>query len=175
MTNFKLDFNDTFEGGKIKDGQYEVIIGRCNEDATQNGAEYIEFDLIVRNDLNQEHKNQHVFHKIWKAKETGKFNFKAFNTIGKACRLPNGKAYGSMKELLDDYVGKVALVTVKNETSEYNGNTYENTNVKFWNETKFPSVQHQFKQKESNNTRVDSDPFASGSGKIEVQDDDLPF
>lgn len=168
MSGFNLDFEDVYEGGRIEDGEYEVVIGRCNEDATPGGAEYIEFDLIIRNDIQQKHQNQHIFHKIWKAKNTGKYNMKMFNTIGKACQLQNGKTYKSLQELLNDFYNKTVLVTVKNETNEYNGKTYENTNVKFWSKTKFPELQHQFK----NNNETGNDAFNGGP---DISDDQLPF
>src|SRR5690625_4732385 len=107
MAGFNLDFTDVFEGpSNIRDGWYEVVIGRCNEDATPSGAEYTEFDLIIRNDVDQPHKNQHIFHKVWKARADNKYNMKSFNTIGKACRLRNGKTYKSFEELLQDFVNK---------------------------------------------------------------------
>ncbi len=171
MSGFSLDFNDTFEGSQIADGTYEVVINGVKEDATRGGAEYIEFDLIIRNDVNQKHKNQHIFHKVWKSKDTGKYNMKTFNTIGKAVQLQNGKTYKSLQELLDDYVRKTAIVNVKNETSEYNGNTYENLNVKYWAQTKFPNLQHEFKSKDKDNMTV-SEMQSAG---IQVKEDDLPF
>lgn len=169
---FNLDFNDVYEGtGSIADGDYEVVIGRCNEDATPGGAEFIEFDLIIRNDVNQAHKNMHIFNKVWKAKDTGKYNMKTFNTIGKACQLQNGKSYKSLKELLDDYVGKTAIVNVKNEESEYNGKTYNNLNVKYWNKSKLTGpMNHQFKN--ANDNKTVSELMGSG---IEITDEDLPF
>lgn len=170
MTQFSLDFNDVHEGG-VKDGYYEVVVGRCNEDATKNGAEYTEFDLIIRNDLDQPHKNQHIFHKVWKSKKDNKYNMKSFNTIGKACQLENGKSYSGFDELLKDFVGKTALVFVKNEESEYNGKTYNNLNVKMWNQTKFPSLQHQFKSEENSS----NNPFKDNGGPMDISDDDLPF
>lgn len=173
MTGFNLDFTDTYEGGNIEDGDYEVVIGRCNEDATENGAEYIEFDLIIRNDIDQKHKNQHIFHKVWKAKATGKYNMKSFNTIGKACQLQNGKSYKSLEELLNDFLRKTVIVNVKNEQSEYNGKTYNNTNVKYWNKTKFPNLQHQFKSDtKDTNSMTAGEMFDSG---VNVTDDMLPF
>lgn len=153
MTTFSLDFNDVFEGqGHVADGDYEVVVNRCSEGATPGGAEYIEFDLIIRNDVDQEHKNMHIFHKIWKAKETGKYNMKSFNTIGKACQLQNGKNYKSLKELLDDFEYKTAIVNVKNEESEYGGKTYNNLNVKYWTLSKLTGpMNHQFKDKTVSN------------------------
>jgi len=162
MSGFSLDFNDVFEGS-VEDGNYEVVVNRCSEDATPGGAEYIEFDLIIRNDVQQKHQNQHIFHKVWKSKDTGKYNMRMFNTIGKACQLQNGKSYGSLEELMKDFEFKTAIVNVKNEESEYNGKTYNNLNVKFWEKSKIDGpLNHQFKDKGNA-----SAPAASK--------DDLPF
>jgi hypothetical protein len=172
MSGFSLDFNDVFEGtGRIADGDYEVVVNRCNENATPGGAEFIEFDLIIRNDVNQQHKNQHIFHKVWKAKDTGKYNMKTFNTIGKACQLQNGKAYKSLEELLNDFVMKTAIVNVKNEESTYNGKTYTNTNVKYWNKSKMNGCNHQFNNKNKDSMTA-TEMFDSG---VVVNDEDLPF
>lgn len=174
MTGFSLDFNNTFEGGQIADGTYEVVISFTGEDATKNGAEYADFRLTIRNDIDQSHNNQIIFEKLWKAKATGKYNMLMFNTIGKAAQLKSGKTYNDMQELLADYVGKPLRVTVKNETSEYNGNTYENLNVKRWEQTKFPNVQHVFKQKDDAPTGG-GQTYHNPLPPLEVNDDDLPF
>ena len=180
MAGFSLDFNEVYEGtGSIADGDYEVVVNSCGENATPSGAEYIEFDLIVRNDIDQPSKNQHVFHKVWKAKADGKYNMKTFNTIGKACQLQNGKSYKSFDDLLSDYVRKMAVVNIKNEESEYNGKTYTNTNVKYFNKTKFPNLNHTFKvagnEANTNDSRFGNDPFANNGEPNVISDDDIPW
>lgn len=159
---FSLNFNDVFESNnRIADGTYEVVINWARENATPGGAEFIEFDLIVRNDVDQPYKNAHIFHKVWKSKADGKYNMKQFNTIAKACKLENGKSYASINDLLLDFTFKTAQVTIKNETSEYMGKTYENTNVKFWNESRLIGCNHTFK-----NTTPKT---------MEIDNNDLPF
>jgi hypothetical protein len=167
MSGFSLDFNDVFEGtSRIADGDYEIVVNRVKEDATPGGAEFVEFDLIIRNDVDQAYKNMHVFHKVWKAKDTGKYNMKTFNTMGKACQLQNGKSYKSLQELITDFEFKTALINVKNEESEYRGKTYTNTNVKYWNKSKLTGpLQHQFKG-DGANIMNEAPP---------IKDDDLPF
>ena len=162
-----LDTNDVFEGG-IKDGMYEVIVDKVIPKVTPSGAEYVQFDLIVRNDINQKFQNVHIFHSVWKGKETGKYNPKSFNTIGKASQMQNGKAYNSFDEMLADFEKRVCVVKIKNETSTYNGKTYENTNVKEWLPTTFMQCNHIFKEKDN----------ATGTQQgtnVQVKDDDLPF
>lgn len=168
MAGFSLDFNDTFSGS-VENGTYEVVVDKVMVKTTTGGTEYVNFDLIIRNDFDQKFKNAHIFHSVWKSKETGKYNMKSFNTLGKACKLQNGKTYKSFDELLQDFEKKVCRVTVKNETSQYDGKTYENLNVKGWAESNVPVCRHQFKAKE--NMTV-SDMMAGG---VEITDDILPF
>lgn len=177
MTGFNLDFNDVFEGtgGRIADGNYEVVVKNTKEDATPSGAEYVEFDLVLRNDFDQEHKNMHVFHKVWKAKQTQKYNMKTFNTMGKAFQLQNGKTYTSFQDLLNDFVNKTARIALKNEESEYNGKTYTNYQV-YFNKTELNGLNHSWDKKDAATQLAGgTDPFTNGSGPIEIQDDDLPF
>lgn len=171
MAGFNLDFNNTFEGfAKIEDGVYEVVIDSAVEDATQSGSEFTNFTMTIRNDLDQPFKNQKIWERVWKAKATGKYNMTMFNTIGKAAQLQNGKTYNSFEELLDDFKGKPLQVYVENETSEYNGKTYENLNVKQWKPTKFPDVQHKFK--ESNDSNQSN---GSSISNVDITEDQLPF
>lgn len=173
---FNLDFNNTFEGfSKIEDGVYEVVIDHAAEDATKGGAEFTNFQMTIRNDLDQPHKNQKIWERVFKAKATGTYNMMMFNTIGKAANLQSGKTYNTFEELLEDYRGKPLQVYVENETSEYNGKTYENLNVKQWKPTAFPQVNHQWKQSNDSNNQSNNDPFKNNGGEITIQDDDLPF
>lgn len=167
MTTFTLDFNDTFEGNRrVADGEYEVFVNNVKEDATPGGTEYVEFDLIIRNDvMGNEFKNSHLFHKVWKTKATGKYNMKTFNTLGKSFNLQNGKQYSSFHDLLDDFIGKMAKTTVKNE--EYNG--YTNTNCKYFSPTKFPQFAHVRKSKDEMTV---GEMLDSG---LEITEEDLPF
>lgn len=167
---FQFDYNDTYTDG-LADGWYEVVIQSATESATQNGAEYIDIPMVVRNDVPQNGKNALIFHKIWKKKDTGKYNLTAINTLGKAAKMDATKQYKSLDEVLADLQGKPLQVRVKNETSEYQGKTYENLNVKGMKETGFPNVQHVWKVKEQS----DANAFVNEGHPIDINPDDLPF
>lgn len=177
MTGFSLDFNDTMSGA-IKDGTYECLIVHAKEDVNKNGKELVQFRLIVRNDLTgQDHKNQMIFEDRYPNGETGKHYMPYFNTVGKAAGLQAGKTYRSMDELLNDYLQKPVKVTLKNEESEYNGKVYNNLNIKSWETTEFPNVQHVHKNKDSGNnapqaTQQSSNPVDNTQV---IHSDDLPF
>lgn len=165
---FQFDFNDTFEGG-LPDGTYEAVISSISEDATKGGSQFISCVLTVRNDVDQKGKNALIFHRIWMAKATGKYNKSMLNTIGKYAQMSEDKKYESLGDVFKDLYGKPVRVTVKNEESEYNGKTYNNLNIKRWDYTKFPNLQHQFKpQKEGS-------PFEVRQESVVISEDDLPF
>lgn len=166
MTNFTLNMEDTFDGG-IQDGTYETVITKFEENATQAGTEFADVRLTVRNDIDQKYKNNIIFHRVWKAKATQKYDMRFFNTIGSAAQLQQGKQYNSIEELFQDFLGKPVRVTVKNETSEYNGKTYENLNVKRWEKTKFQELSHKFKTEDGVN------PFAGNEQEEDTTD--YPF
>ena len=130
---FKVDYNEAQEFGNVADGDYEVVIFNVTEEATKSGAENINFDMVIRNDIDQKYKNSHLFHKVWKAKETGKYNRGAVMALAKNFGLPDGKNYDSFDKFLEDFALRTAKVRVKNEQSEYNGKTYDNTNIQICN------------------------------------------
>lgn len=161
---FKVDYSEAQEFGTVADGDYEVVVFNAHEDATKGGAEFINFDLIIRNDIQQSFKNSHLFHRVWKSKETNKYNKGMVMALAKAFQLPDGKEYQSFDDFLNDFAMRVGKVRVKNEESEYNGKKYENTNIKKFGSSEFPNLQHQFKSKTE-----------SPASAITIQDDDLPF
>lgn len=169
MTGFNLDFSKKTQGGAIKDGSYEVVVNRASEEATPSGAEYIELDLIVRNDVEQEYKNKHIFAKIWKAKKTNKYNEGTIMAVADALQLKDGTTYNSFEELLADFVLKTAYVTVKTEESQ--DKRYKNVNVNYWDKSNVKGVmKHEFKKGDE----PSFGPSQNNQNNI-VQDDDLPF
>ena len=162
---FKMNHEEAFEGySEIKDGEYEVIITQAMENSTPGGAEFLDIRLQIRNDIEQPSQNAYIFYKIWKSKEKNVYSSVMINTLGKNCRMQNGKEYKKMQDLLDDFVYKTLRVKVKNEETEYNGATYTNLNVKKLEETKFAKCNHKLK----------SENHAESIAQ-EIEDDDLPF
>lgn len=90
--------------------------------------------------------------------------------LAKTFGLQDGKDYASFEDFLNDFSGKVAKVQVKNEESEYNGKKYENTNIKKFEASAFPQLQHVWKT----NSKEETSDFGPSSS-IDISDDDLPF
>lgn len=170
MTAFTIDYNEATDFGGVTDGTYEVIVNWTREDVSKNGAEYINVDLIIRNDMNQNFKNAHIFYHIWRNKTTKKYHRGMIQGLAKAFSLPNGKQYQTFDDFLDDFTHRVGKVTVANEKSTGNdGKEYENLEVKKLEPTTFTQSQHQFKEV----AQQASNPL--GGQEVNIPDEDLPF
>lgn len=176
MFNFQVNYEEASEGfGKIEDGKYEVLITQASEGATQGGSEYIDVRFTIRNDVQQKHANQIIFHKIWKSKETGQYVMGMVQQLAKYAQLPNGQQYATIQDFFNALLGRPLVVEVKNEESEYNGKTYENLNVKNMENTQFPNVAHVHKGQQQQQQRgQQAVPNAFGGGQ-QVNNEDLPF
>ncbi|WP_195459703.1 DUF669 domain-containing protein [Pediococcus acidilactici] len=175
MAGFDLDYSEVTEMS-VADGKYEAVINSASEDATKGGAQFINLDLIIRNDLkNQKFANAHIFSRVFKSKKDGKYPKGMIFAIGKAAGIPDKTHFESLEDYFQKLWHKPVLVTVKNEKSEYNDKTYENLNVKRWEVSKFPEVQHKFKETNNQQSNSSNDPFANGGQSIDISDDDLPF
>lgn len=175
-----LDYSEAAEGN-VEDGTYEALILSAKFDENNNGKQFINIDTVIRNDVKQKYQNSHVFTRIWPKKNTTEYSMPYLFAIGMNAGIPDKTQYNGIPELLRDFVGKPVKITVKNETSEYNGKTYENLNIKKWTKTRFPNVQHKLKETpslasaESTSSSPSADPFANNSAPLDVSDDDLPF
>lgn len=186
-TGFSTDYSDVQEFDLLPKGEYEVIISKIEERTTQNGATGINLTLTVRNDVDQKFKNRNIFHTLWKRREPTQadmqvqgYSFKQIMQLAKAVRLPSGKSYETVYNLLDDLSEKTMRVTVGHR--EYNEKTYEE--VKFMNETQFPECKHVFKTAVTNDTIAERpvETFANSAQTTKnndyeeiLSDDDVPF
>lgn len=167
--SFTVNYDDVFEGNDlIPQGDYEVIVKKAEEKETKDGSKkYISIQLAVRNDIDQKYKNKIIFECLFKGKDTGKYQMKQFNTISKALKIPNGKNYSSLDELLGDWNNKPMLVRIKHE--EYNGNI--NARVGFYNESKFKgNCNHVWPVKSDAQQMADL-----GFNELSGQDDEFPW
>ena len=154
---FRSNQSEAAQGNVIKpEGKYECVIAKIERRTTKNGANGINFSLVVRNDIeSQQYKNAYIFHTIWRKKEPNDldkqvegFNYAQLMAMGKAAKLPDGKDYENLDEYLKDLNGKCLLVTLKHQ--EYNGSEQERVN--FMEETKHPECKHKFKNTDQGQT-----------------------
>lgn len=166
----KMDFSQASQGGDIEPGVYECVISHFGFDSF-NDREFIKFDLIVRNDVQQKYQNKHIFDNFYPKKDTGEYSMGFLYMVGKAAHLEDGKEYADLQAMLADYAGHPVLLTIANET--YNGKT--RPRIKNWAESKFPQVQHKWKDGQPSTPTAGPSPFANDGQPVDISDDDLPF
>lgn len=169
MAEFTLDFSKANDGN-IKDGTYEAVISTVKEDAAKTGTEFLNFDLVVRNDIDQQYKNSHVFQKVYRSKATNKYNQGMIMTIAQAAGMTDGKKYSNFEEFQKDFTGRPVKVNVRTRERDYQGTKYTDTEVARWAVTAFPKVAHQWAK-----GMVPNQPATATPSAPDIKDDDLPF
>lgn len=201
MTKRTMDYENLPTGGDydaLPAGNYEMVINKVEERATKSGAESLQLDLVIRNDLdkapdlsetNAKYHNRHVFVDNWKRHATGEYDADHLDIIMKAAGFPDHKSYDFPDEFISFLYHKPVRVKLSNEDNTYKGQTTKVNRAAPWDfgETEFPQLQHQWKKSNdadgqrsgSSNpfgaSKQPADPFAGNGEAIDVSDDDLPF
>ncbi len=192
--------NDRQDFAALPTGTYEMIIKSAQEKATPNGAESLQLDLVVRNDLDQvpelkntnaKYHNRHVFMDNWKRKKTNQYDLDSFQYILEAVKIPQGQNIDSIEQLTQAIASRPAKVYVKKTIDDYQGQKKEINQIAPWNfdVSDYPQVAHVWTdQKDGKNPfakgpsqpqtqapATSNDPFAKSGDNIEINNDDLPF
>lgn len=114
FTNVQDDF------GLIAGGEYEAIIEKVELKQYSTGTEYINLQIRIREDFEQEHKNRVVFDKILKEKDTQVFNRQRLTRLLRAT-VPNDTPlkFDTLDEILDTIHGKKVRVVVSQRYNEF--------------------------------------------------------
>lgn len=188
MSFLKTDYSGLKENnyGALPTGEYEMIINKSQEKATPNGAESLQIDLIVRNDVknvstlsetNGKFANRHVFMENWKRKATNQYDLEGFMYILQAVGVPEGTAVNSIQDFINLIDRKPVKVYVKKEVDDYNttdsNNPVYRNAVAPWNfsATEFKQVNHDFGNKGNNSTSSSN----KSTPAIDISDEDMPF
>lgn len=168
-------------------GTYEVVIKSVKGDASKAGHECMDFDMVVRKDLdkvpelaktNAKTHGRHYFPRVYTAKDketgqdSGEYRPSDLANIADAIGLTQAQAnkIKSKEELFKACKNKLIRLYISVNENEYQGqkrkqnSTFTNT----WQKTKYPLKGKKAAKPE--------DPFKDAKGSDEnINDDDLPF
>ena len=184
MSFITTDYSNVQSNGyeALPTGEYEVLITNVQEKSTPSGAESLQLDLLVRNDVknvpslsatNGKYANRHVFMDNWKRKATKQYDTEGFMSILQAAGVPEGTAINSVQDFMNQISNKPVSVYVKKEVDEYNTTDADNpeyrNRVAPWNfsPTKYKEVNHQFDAKKATASKPKE--------TISISDEDIPF
>ena len=156
MGLFSVNYEAAERFASIEDGTYEVVVAQAEQTASKSGTDYLDIRLKIRDDYQQKFRNNLIFDRIWINKETLQYPEWALQRYAMAVKIPEGTDIQTIDQFLEIIKGRSLKVTVKNETSEYNGKTYENLTIKKFEQSELP-------------------PAAVVVNKPTIDDLDLPF
>ena len=202
----KVNYENERQNTPLPAGTYEMIIKSVEVRATKgnNPHEYLNFDLVVRKDLDQvaelsktnaKQHGRHVFVSVWTLKDdagndSGKYDPKVLSHIAKVAGLP-AINFNSIKEYMNALFNKPIRASVTIRENEYQGQKQkqnESTPIYFkkgatkpsyigWYQTKYPLQAAMQQQLAESNpaTKGGQDPFPTNEGTQTLSDKDLPF
>ena len=167
----------------LPEGIYEMKIHNVVDDASPNGHKNLNFDFVVRDDLDKvpELKNtnavahgRHYYASVWTAKDkqtgedTGHFAPADLANIADAIGLTQDevdKQINSKEDLMKVCIDKCIRIRISVYKNTYKGETRKqnSTFTNSWRQTKFPPQ------------GAKEDPFKGNEGASELTDKDIPF
>lgn len=167
--------------GAIADGEYELVVLEAEWRPMVDKPDktpYFNLQLGIRSDVDQDHGGRKVFHSFYVSRDPEKAeqSLDFINRFNFALNVPDEVEFETEEQWTNFITGKPVKAKIATEKREYNGKTYENTNIKYFMETEFPDVaKPQAKPNSSGQSKLDDDPFSNNGGTIDIGDDDLPF
>ena len=165
---FRTDHKNTDMQQLMKPGEYEILILEVFEDYTEGGTHMLKMHGVVRNDVEQEYKNKHVWDTMWLTEKAEPFTVRKMNTIDKVLGMPEAE-YASYDAWGKAVAGKPVRVKVTH--SKPNGDYEPREQVSYYIATRYPSVAHEMPKMA--NGRPATGPLEP-SGFVET-DEDIPF
>lgn len=159
-----------------------VLVGRLTKDPdlryTPSGAAVTRFTLAVNRTFSNaqgEKEADFINCTVWRKQAENTANFlKKGSLAGVEGRIQTGSYEGQDGKRI--YTTEVVADSVQFlEPKSANSNSDRSQGQQPSYQQNQPTSQPSQPSQQNNQTRVDQDPFSSGSGPIEVSDDDLPF
>ena len=182
--NFKVDYDAATN--LVAPGSYECRIVEAFTNATSSGTLFFSVRMVIREDVEQQHKGRIIFHRIWRKKEptaedmtVDGYSFKQLMSLCRAAQLPNGKSYASLDDLGNDLAGRDLKVTVEHEFNDYRGEM--EVKVKWLNKTEIVQSTAQSTPPPVRSKKGSVSDLALGEneestgGDFTPADDDLPW
>lgn len=185
MGFFDVDYSKAEEekNNLFPAGIYEMTTNQVTMDASRNGHQCMQFEFIVRKDLdkvkelsdtNSKCHGRHYWANVWTEKDdngndTGTFKKTDLNNIAKAYGIPDHTPIESADQFMNMLVGKPVRIKILLRKNKYNGQETDqnSTFCSSWEPTKF--------QAKGAGAAKLADPFNGTGDTTDVSDDDLPF
>lgn len=145
-----ISYENTGSDGTMLEGDYEVQVVNCAETVTRTSSiPCIEFDFVVRDDVEQKYKRKHIFKNFF-LDESGAYPVQKIGKIANALGIPKEQEFE-----LSDLIGLCCILHIKPYTKK--------------DGTKIDSIYYVKATEAGQLIQQPPNDF------VEVDDDDLPF
>lgn len=105
---FKSYENTGSDSNTMLEGDYEVQLVNCRETKTRTSLiPCIEFDFVVRDDVDQRYRRKHIFKNFFK-NDNGEWPVEKIGKIANALGIPQGQEFD-----LSDLIGLCCILHIK--------------------------------------------------------------
>ena len=113
----------------IPEGKYECVCSACSEKTSLSGKPYVEFDFLIRKDVEQSAQGRHIFKKFFKD-DNGNYPEAKIGKYANALGIPAGSDFEywqlrgmlcvvAVKNFKDDETGEMRDCVFFTESSKY--------------------------------------------------------
>lgn len=99
--------------GLMKKGDYECYLSDCRLTETKNGYPVINFDFVVRADVEQRYRNKHIYKNFYQDAITGDWPNEKIGKYANALGIEQGQNFE-----LDDLIGRSCIVVITHFTTD---------------------------------------------------------
>ncbi len=118
---FSVDHDKAARGRYLPpEGEYETVIRTAKQNVTRDGVRFLDFRLLIREDVTQPGQGETIRYAVWRRKLPGEFDPEGFpaGVIHNLCRcagIANGVRFEGLDECLRCLTGLCIRVRVKHE------------------------------------------------------------
>lgn len=156
--------NNHATGSLMKAGEYELVIIEAEQTYSPGGTECFKIHGVVRNDVEQEYQNKHIYDNLWLSERALPFSEQKMNGVNNALSLPEVE-YPTYNEWGMQLRGRA--IRAKISPSKAQEGYSQRDNVNYYMATRHPDLNHIFQ----------ATPTLSAPEKSDAAEDDveLPF
>lgn len=94
----------------IPNGEYEVEIFLLTLNASPQGAEFLDFNLLIRSDVLQPQQGTHVHVPLWRNQKNNSYDLNMMTVIAEACGIPDNLVFANLDEVIRAFQGRYVRV-----------------------------------------------------------------
>lgn len=165
MSLFVVDHEQASTFEALPEGEYEVVITETKlGESKEKHTPFVGMTMTIRDEaeLNPVGRKRKIFHNMYYTPKTAGM----FQGLFKCLMFEQGRTLDTLEDVAREIKGSTVRVKLRHEQyQDAQGNNKTAERVHYFMQSQAPLSR----------ALLSEDPFANGSGSIDISDDDLPF